>query len=87
MLTSFKADTSRIDGKLKELSEMLTEHVSDEIFGVLSRLPDNVILVDSSATIGAGGVVDVVCFFDFDGASYNEVITAIRALKVNNIAH
>jgi len=66
---------------------MLSEHVSDEIFSVISRLTDNVILVDSSATVVAGGVVDVVCFFDFDRASYNEVLTAARALKADIIAH
>lgn len=86
MLASIKADTSRIEGKIQELFEMLPEHIPDELLSILSGLADNVIFVNDSATVITDGVFDIVYALDFSPTAYNEVMTAIRALKTD-VAH
>ncbi len=87
MLASIKVDTSMIERKTQKLLEMLPEHIPNQVSRMLSELVDNVVLVNNSPAIAAGGSFDVICFADFDGAIYNKVLSAARALKVSGITH
>lgn len=86
MLASISADTSLIEEKLNRLFEVFPEHFSDEFLGMVSGLLNNVVFVNGSVAVGAGGSFDVVCVFDFDAAPYDQVMTAARAFKTN-LAH
>jgi hypothetical protein len=80
------ADTSRIESKISALREVLPEHVTDEVLGVLSRLANEIILVNGSVTVAADGSLNIVHALDFDSTTYNEIMSAARALKFN-LAH
>ncbi|WP_190311405.1 hypothetical protein [Pantoea sp. F_18] len=83
VVTSVSADFRLIEEKINHLLEVFPEHFSDEFFSVISGLLNNVIFVNHSLTVCAGGSFDVVCIFDFDTTAYDEVMAAARALKVN----
>ncbi|WP_370559407.1 hypothetical protein NMD70_06630 [Edwardsiella tarda] len=82
-LASVTADTSRIQEKLNALLEVLPEHVPNELFSIIFSLLGDVILVDSSPTVSAGGSINIVYALDFDTTAYNEVMAASRAFKIN----
>ncbi|BAS41074.1 hypothetical protein AB28_5596 [Raoultella ornithinolytica 2-156-04_S1_C2] len=86
MLALITADTSRIESKISALLEVLPEHVTDEVLGVLSRLANEIILVNGSVTVATDGSFNVVHAMDFDTTAYDEVMSAARAFKFN-LAH
>lgn len=86
MLALITADTSRIESKISALLEVLPEHVTDEVLGVLSRLANEIILVNGSVTVATDGSFNVVHVMDFDTTAYDEVMSAARAFKFN-LAH
>ena len=86
MLALITADTSRIESKISALLEVLPEHVTDEFLGVLSRLANEIILVNGSVTVATDGSFNVVHAMDFDTTAYDEVMSAARAFKFN-LAH
>lgn len=87
MLASIKADTSGIEKKLQALLEVLPEHLPDQFGSMLSDLVDNIILVNGSSAVAAGGAFNIVCVADFSGAVYDEVMSAARAYKADSITH
>jgi hypothetical protein len=86
MLAFISADTSLIEEKLNRLFEVFPKHFSDELLGMVSGLLNNVVFVNGPVAVGAGGALDIVCVFDFDAASYDQVMTAAGAFKTN-LAH
>lgn len=86
MLALITADTSRIESKISALLEVLPEHVTDEVLGVLSRLANEIILVNGSVTVATDDSFNVVHAMDFDTTAYDEVMSAARAFKFN-LAH
>ena len=86
MLALITADPSRIESKISALLEVLPEHVTDEVLGVLSRLANEIILVNGSVTVATDGSFNVVHAMDFDTTAYDEVMSAARAFKFN-LAH
>ncbi|AZR64356.1 hypothetical protein SB6095_05259 [Klebsiella quasivariicola] len=86
MLASITADTSRIESKMSALLEVLPEHVTDEVLCILSRLTNEIILVNGPVAIAADGSFNIVHVMDFDSTAYNEVMSAARAFKFN-LAH
>nr|WP_261455921.1 hypothetical protein [Serratia ficaria] len=83
---SLSLDARLIDKKINNLLEVLPKHILDSFLGIIPSLLDNITLVNSPTALGAGGSFNVVCILDFDRASYDQVISASRALKFN-IAH
>ncbi|MDV0593029.1 hypothetical protein RZP54_29425, partial [Raoultella ornithinolytica] len=59
---------------------------TDEVLGVLSRLANEIILVNGSVTVATDGSLNVVHAMDFDTTAYDEVMSAARAFKFN-LAH
>lgn len=86
MLASISADISLIKEKLNRLLEMLSNHFSDELLSMVSGLLNNVVFVNCSVAVRAGGPLDVVCILDFDAAAYDQIMTAARACKAD-LAH
>ncbi|CAH0199153.1 hypothetical protein SRABI13_01684 [Erwinia aphidicola] len=87
MLASIKADTSGIERKLQALLELLPEHIPDQFGSMLSDLVDDIILVNGTPAVAAGGSFDIVCVADFSGTAYDKVMAAARAFKADSIAH
>ncbi|MEH0874635.1 hypothetical protein QM999_07870 [Pectobacterium cacticida] len=83
MLASISADTSRIEEKVALLLKVLPERVSDEFRCVVTGLFNNIVFVDSSVAVGASGSLDIICILDFDPATYNQVMSAARALEAD----
>lgn len=81
MLVSLLADTSRIEEKINGLLEVLPKGGLEYLLDLIPGLLDNIVLVDGSATVVAGSSLDIVYSFDFDAATYGQIMTASRTLK------
>ncbi len=86
MLASIVADTSMMESKISALLEVLPEHVPDELLSMITGLFSNIVFVNSSPAIGAGGSFNIVYALDFNAATYSQVMAAARAFK-GNITH
>lgn len=86
LLASITADTSRIEGKISALLEVLPEHIPDKLIDMVTRLIGDIRFVNDSPAVGTGGSFDIIYTLDFDTTTYSEVMAAAGALKVN-LAH
>ncbi|HAT3770920.1 TPA: hypothetical protein I8627_003797 [Citrobacter freundii] len=86
MLASITADTSMMESKIPALLEVLPEHVPDDLLCMITSLLSDIVFVNSSPTIGAGGAFNIIYTLDFNAATYSQVMSAAKAFK-GNITH
>ncbi|MFC3191434.1 hypothetical protein ACFSKS_02365 [Pseudocitrobacter faecalis] len=86
MLACVSADTSILKDKVDALLEVLPEHIPNDLLSMITGLFSDIVFMNSSPTIGAGGTLNIVYALDFNAATYSQVMTTARAFK-GNITH